>query len=224
MTQTAPQALLFDWDNTLVDSWDCILESYNRTFRHFAMAEWNLEEAKAKVAKSMRDSFPEMFGENWTEARDVFTQSFAEIHMDYLRPLPGIEAMLAELAEAGLYLGVVSNKRGSFLRAEAMALGWSKYFGALVGANDAAADKPAVDPVQMALAPQGLQPSVKVWFVGDSPIDMHCAINAGCIPALLRLEPPQPGEFDSHPPAYYFSDPQTLLDRLRQVSVPKPAI
>lgn len=220
---TRPQAMIFDWDNTLVDSWDCILHAYNATFRHFGMEEWSLERAKRQVAKSLKDSFPDMFGDRWTEARDVFTTTFAEVHLDYLRPLPGIEAMLGHLAAEGVYLAVVSNKRGEFLRTEARALGWERWFGALIGANDAAADKPAVAPVTLALAP-ALQPPRQVWFVGDSPIDMHCAVNAGCLPALLRAEPPQPGEFDAHPPAYYFPDPQALLDRLREVSVPKPAI
>lgn len=219
-----PSAMLFDWDNTLVDSWACILEAYNRTFRHFAMDEWSLEEAKRNVAKSLKDSFPEMFGARWTEAREVFTTSFSEIHLDYLRPLPGVEDMLRRLNDEGLYLAVVSNKRGEFLRTEARALGWDVWFGALVGANDAPADKPAVDPVHMALAQKNLQPTMQVWFVGDSPIDMHCAINAGCTPTLLRAEPPQPGEFDAHPPAYYFPNPQTLLGKICELAVPKPAI
>lgn len=221
---TRPQAMLFDWDNTLVDSWECILAAYNGTFRHFGMAEWTMEQAKRNVAKSLKDSFPDMFGARWTEARTVFTSTFEAIHLDYLRPLPGIEAMLRQLHAEGIYLAVVSNKRGSFLRTEAKVLGWDIWFGALIGANDAAADKPAVDPVTMALAAKSPQPKMQVWFVGDSPIDMHCAINSGCIPALLRADPPQPGEFDAHPPAYYFPSPQILLDRLGELSVPKPAI
>ena len=40
---TRPRAVIFDWDNTLVDSWVCIRESYNMTFRHFGMPEWSLD-------------------------------------------------------------------------------------------------------------------------------------------------------------------------------------
>ena len=226
---TRPNAMLFDWDNTLVDSWDCILAAYNGTFRHFGMREWDMAEAKGKVAKSLKDSFPEMFGERWTEARDVFTSTFESIHLDYLRPLPGIEEMLRHLHGQGIYLAVVSNKRGEFLRKEARILGWDVWFGALVGANDAEADKPALAPVRMALAPMPQPPTIQaerasVWFVGDSPIDMHCAINAGCVPALMRAEPPQPGEFDAHPPAYYFPRPEILLGKLHELSVPNAAI
>ena len=65
MIHYKPRAILFDWDNTLIDSWICIQESYNRTFRHFAMAEWSMEDTRANVAKSLRDSFPSLFGDRW---------------------------------------------------------------------------------------------------------------------------------------------------------------
>lgn len=177
-----PHAILFDWDNTLVDSWDCIQAAYNGTFRHFGMREWSRAEIERNVAKSLKDSFPDMFGENWIEARDVFTRTFEAIHLDYLRPLPGIEDMLRRLHQEGLYLAVVSNKRGTFLRTEARALGWDIWFGALVGASDAAADKPAVDPVTLALAPRIFNPRCKS---GLSAICLSICI-APSIPVVLR--------------------------------------
>ena len=33
-----PRAILFDWDNTLVDSWPTILDALNTTFEAFHMA------------------------------------------------------------------------------------------------------------------------------------------------------------------------------------------
>ena len=211
-----PRAVIFDWDNTLVDSWECIRESYNMTFRHFAMPEWSMEETRARVAASMRDSFPAMFGERWPEARDVFTAGFATIHMDYLRPLPGAAALLESLRDAGLALAVVSNKRGSFLRKEAEAVGWSGFFANVIGADDAESDKPHAAPVWLALVGTGVEPGADVWFVGDSPIDMHCAVNAGCIPVLMRPEPPVEGEFP-HQPARILPGCTELADLVREL-------
>jgi len=196
-----PRAVLFDWDNTLVDNWAVIHDAMNATLVAMGQAPWSLDEAKVRVRASMRDSFPRLFGARWPEARRVYYDSFAATHLARLREMPGAGAMLAALAGAGLYLGVVSNKQGRFLRLEADRLGWTGYFGRLVGATDAARDKPAVDPVELALTDSGIAPGAAVWFVGDADIDMLCALNAGCVPVLLRDAPPPSGEFADAAPA-----------------------
>ncbi len=146
-TLAPPQAVLFDWDNTLIDSWAAIQDAQNYTLAYFGLKPWTLDEVRARVRGSMRDTFPAMFGERWREAGEVFYARFTEHHLDALKPLPGAEEMLRSLQESGVYLGVVSNKKGDYLRAEAARLGWQGYFGSIVGAFDAARDKPATDPV-----------------------------------------------------------------------------
>ncbi len=195
----APKGIIFDWDNTLVDSWACIQAAMNRTLRAMGQAEWEMAEVKSRVALSLRDSFPSLFAERWKEARDVFYAAFEAIHLDYLKPLPGAAEMLESLIERGVRLGVVSNKNGRFLRQEAAHLGWERMFDRLVGATDAPRDKPAAAPVLLALAGMDCVAGETVWFVGDAAVDMECAGNAGCVAILLRPEGPRPGEFDGSP-------------------------
>jgi phosphoglycolate phosphatase len=197
-----PKAVLFDWDNTLIDSWPVLHEAANRTFQTFGMPLWTLEEAKRNIARSLRDAFPEMFGARWEEAREVYYRSFAAIHLERLTPLPAAEELLKSLAERAIPLAVVSNKTGHFLRAEAETLGWSRYFACLIGAADAKRDKPAPDPVFKALEALAMPPSREIWFVGDGKIDVDCAINAGCLPILLREQPPSGEEFADSQPIY----------------------
>lgn len=198
-----PRAILFDWDNTLIDSWLAIQDAQNHTLVAFGLPPWSLDEIKVRVRGSMRDSYPALFGERWREAGEVFYRRFEERHIDYLRPLPGAEELLAGLSGRGIYLAVVSNKRGDYLRKEAERLGWRDYFRRLVGAFDAPRDKPAVEPVHLALADSGISPGEDVWFVGDADIDLECARNAGCLPVLIRPEPPRDGEFAATPPALH---------------------
>lgn len=211
-----PQALLFDWDNTLVDSWATIHHALGVTLAAMGQPKWSLEETKARVRESLRDSFPRLFGARWEDARRLYLDTFRSIHLDMLRPLPGAEAMLRDLAAQGLWLGVVSNKTGPLLRREAEALGWRRYFGAIVGATDAAADKPDPAPVQLALAGSGLRPNGSVWLVGDTGIDMECAVNAGCLPVLLGPADPAAAEFARYRPAASFTDCAALQRSVRQ--------
>ncbi len=212
-----PQAILFDWDNTLVDSWPVIHEALEATLVAFGLKPWTLEETRKRVGESMRDSFPALFGDRWEEAGKVFYERFGAVHLNRLRPRPGAERMLADLNEAGVYLGVVSNKKGDYLRSEAAHLGWDAYFGRIVGAFDAARDKPAPAPVEMALAGSGVRPGEKVWFVGDTEIDLECAVNAGCVPVLVRDNAPEPGEFRAHPPAWHFHECLALSNLVRRL-------
>ena len=205
-----PRAFLFDWDNTLVDSWPTIHDALNVTLTAFGKEPWSLDETRSRVRKSMRDSFPKLFGDKWRDAVDVFYERYAAIHVDKLRPIDGAQGMLESLSRTGIYIGVVSNKKGDFLRLEAEHLGWDRFFGAMVGALDADRDKPAADPVDLALATSGIAKGPSVWFAGDADIDMECAYNAGCTPVLVRDPAPRPGEFNAHPPARHFRDCDAL--------------
>ena len=190
-----PRAILFDWDNTLVDTWATIHEALNFLMRAMDRPEWSLAETREKVRLSLREAFPLHFGDRWEEARDIYLERFRAIHLERLTPLPGRERMLRGLAGQGIYLAVVSNKTGDLLRREAARLGWSQFFGSMVGAGDAPVDKPACDPVHLALAPSGIAAGDEVWFVGDTAVDMECAENSGCVAVFLGDASAAPEEF-----------------------------
>lgn len=185
MTTRLPRAVLFDWDNTLVDTWHVIHASLYDTFTALDMTPWTLAETKSWVRRSMRDSFPELFGVRARAAQRLFYDSYESRHLRDLRLLPGARDTLTDLAEAGVYLGVVSSKNGSFVRAEAAHLELDGYFAKLVGATDSEHDKPAREAIELALTESDVAPGPDVWYVGDTGIDVVCARNAGCRAVLI---------------------------------------
>jgi phosphoglycolate phosphatase len=205
-----PRAILFDWDNTLIDSWATIHEALNAVMAAMERPLWSLQETKERVRLSLRESFPMHFGDRWEEARRIYLDVFTAIHLERLSPLPGRDELLGELFREGIYLGVVSNKTGSLLRREAQRIGWWSFFGRVVGAGDAAVDKPDAAPVALALEPSGMRASEAVWFVGDTGIDMECALNSGCVPVLLGKGPTEE-EFFDRAPRLVFPDGASLF-------------
>jgi len=214
-----PKAILFDWDNTLVDNWGAIHAAINLTLVAMGHQPWTLQDTRRNVARSLRDSFPTLFGERWTEARDIFYKSFEAVHLEQLKPLPGAAEMLEALKGQGIYLGVVSNKTGRYLRSEADQLGWTRHFGRLVGATDARADKPAVEPVDLALGESGFARGPEVWFVGDGAVDLECAANAHLTPIFFGQASGVPT--DAPKPAWVCPDCDSVLslvaERLRPI-------
>lgn len=179
-----PKGILWDWDNTLVDGWLAIAAGLNAALAHFGMPQWTLEEVRGRVRRSLRESFPQMFGERWEEARDIFYGEVRARHLDVLTPMPGANALVKVANVLGFPQGVISNKQGPLLRAEAAHLGWATSFRILLGAGDAAADKPDPAPFRMALSTLGL-PAGAVWYVGDTALDMEAARRSGCTAVLL---------------------------------------
>ncbi len=205
-TLPLPKAAIFDWDNTLVDTWGVIHDSLNAALVHMGHAPWTPDETRARVRRALRELFPELFGDRWQEAQEVFYRTFHAIHLERLEVMEGAVALIELLAARGVWLGVVSNKNGENLRKEVAHLGWDRYFRRVVGANDCPRDKPAPDPVYRALEGSGVAAGREVWFVGDTSTDIECAWNAGCVPILLREIAPKRGEFARDDEFFHFRD------------------
>jgi phosphoglycolate phosphatase len=205
-----PRAILFDWDNTLVDSWATIHEALNFLMVAMDRPPWTIGETRERVRLSLREAFPGIFGERWEEARDIYLARFRVIHLERLTALPGRAEMLERLSDEGIFLGVVSNKTGSLLRRETDHIGWTARFGSVVGAGDAPLDKPDAAPVRLALEQSGIDPGETVWFVGDTGLDMECACNSACVPVLLGSGMSEQ-ELGVCPPRLMFSDCPTLF-------------
>ena len=210
-----PRAIVFDWDNTLVDSWATIHEALALTFTAMGHEPWTLAETKTRVRRSLRDAFPALFGDRWDEARKLYLDHFTAMHIERLAPILGAAELLAEAQQAGFHLAVLSNKTGRILRLEADHLGWTPHFKRLVGAGDAKADKP--DPVAMQFALEGSGfTGADVWYVGDTALDMECAARAGCTAVLLGALDPEDQGFAKFPPQLRFSDFTALGRSLRR--------
>ena len=208
-----PEAVVFDWDNTLVDTWPVLTEAINATLRHMGHSQWTAEEVRVKTARSMKDYFPELFGERWEEAGRFFHETFLEHHLRLLKPLPGVVEMLRRLKAENIYLAVVSNKIPKILKIESETLGWCDLFGRLVGSGVAGRDKPAPDPLYHALQESGIEAGPAVWFIGDAAVDIQCGKNAGCRTALVALDGPQDMALACNPD-FLFNSYDELIDHL----------
>ncbi len=195
-----PRAVLFDWDNTLVDTWPTIVECYDTTFRALGRTPWTAAEVQERAHGSLREVFPGLFGAEAGRAEQVFYDTFHRIHLARLAALPGAEDLLAHCGELGCYVAIVSNKVGDNLRTELAHLGWGRWVRRAVGAKDCARDKPAPDPIFKALDGTGIAPDETVWMVGDSLADLRCAHAAGCLPVLVGGPEALPGPMLDHPP------------------------
>lgn len=179
-------AILFDLDGTLVDTAGDIgaaLDALLVENRHKALGEATARSLVGDGARALIEKGWKVAGAPAPDAAtlDKLTERWFQIYEADIartsRPYPGVEATLEALNDHGLKLGIVTNKADRPTGKLLKALGFEKYFGAVVG-GDVPFRKPDPRHVRVGLAALGSTPA-ETAFVGDSPNDAYSARAAG---------------------------------------------
>lgn len=207
-----PRAVIFDWDDTVVNNWDTAVKALNAALVHMGIEAWSDAECRRRSGGSAKDLFSGLFGDRWQEADKVYYETFNALVLDNINIHTHIEDVFKTLYANNVYLAVVSNKRGELLRKEVGHIKFDTYFGNIVGAGDAVADKPDPAPVLMALGESGILPGPDVWFIGDSHTDMMCAHRSGCSGILIETKPPPDDLLINNPPQVRMANHAKLME------------
>ena len=175
-------ALLFDFDGTLVDTIELILDSFRYATREVLGAALPAEELMRHVGKplikQMRDfTDDEEIAQELLRVYRVYNHAR---HDDLAREYPGVEETLAQLKSRGMPMGIVTSK-GRIMTDKGMErFGIGRYIDTVVTADDVDIHKPDPYPVRYAAELLGVDP-LRCAYVGDSPHDMTAAIGAGAV-------------------------------------------
>lgn len=174
-----PRGIFFDWDGTLVNSFSFLEAAHNSVLVEFGMPPFEKDGFAMYFGKPREEIYPAIYGERAEEARGKFEEFVVENHKTLLEPMDDALLLLQTIQKTGIPAGVVSNKKAEFVNAEVDHFGWREFFVTVVGAREAANDKPSADPLLLALQRAGLEPAgADIWYVGDTVIDQKCAENA----------------------------------------------
>ncbi len=206
-----PHTVLLEWDGTLVDSYEFLKSAHNFVRGEYGYKLWDDMAFKEVMRKSTREAFADLYGEHAEEIREKLFAYVDDNHVHSLVIMDGAEELLKLLNKAGVKVGVVSNKRHERLAGDIIALGWQKYISAAVGAGAAERDKPAPDPILMALGQMNVNhDSQGIWFIGDTSTDLECAIAAD-VTSIYMLHGVGGKELaERYRPSYVFEDLKDL--------------
>lgn len=170
---------LFDLDGTVVDSAGIILASMRHATRQVLGREIPDGALMAAVGgPGLEAQMLELGGEERVdELVRVYRSHNEPLHVE-LALFPGIEGVLTALRDAGVRLGIVSAKRRSTVELAFSATAIGGLFDVVVGGDEAPRQKPAPDPLLLALERLSASPADAV-YVGDSPFDMSAAKAGG---------------------------------------------
>ncbi len=172
------RAVVFDWDGTLVDSFAATRHASMAVFRHFGV-RMDEERYRATYQPDWHATYREVGipEDRWEQANDVwqhhYREQIAQVHL-----FRGVREALADLAAAGIRLGVVTSADRARLLADIERFRLKGRFGALVAFEDARRQKPHPDGLVRALEGLGV-PAARTLHVGDRPEDVLMGKRAG---------------------------------------------
>ena len=178
------KAILFDLDGTLTNTLEDIAAAMNRALRLHDLPEWPVEAYRYLVgngAKVLSERCVRERQELSAAVRQTY-QAYYETHnLVQTKPYEGVPEMLQALVDRGIRLAVFSNKPDADTKAVVRHFFPEIPFAAVRGQVEGVPVKP--DPTgALAVADEmGLAPG-DFLYLGDTAVDMECALAAGMHP------------------------------------------
>lgn len=174
------KAVLYDFDGTLADSTELIMQCYRHTMRTH-LGEVPPDELWLSGFGTTLEAQLQRFGRTPDEVEamlDTYREYQNQVHDEMLRPFPGAAETVAELERRGYGLAIVTSKRRRMTLRGMELCGLVSHFDIIVTPQDVTEAKPHPEPVLLALEKLGVAPH-EALFIGDSPHDVAAGRAAG---------------------------------------------
>ena len=189
------EAILFDWDGTLVDSLGAfhaanatVMKAFGLPFdevvyRQHYVPDWRQMYVRLGIPVHRLD-----------EANALWERTFAA-GTDVVVAFAGAAAALERLAGTGAVLGIVTAGHREVVEPQLERTGLGRYLTIRVFGDDLPVHKPDPAPLRRALelAGHGHRPETSI-YVGDAPTDMKMAVTAGARGVGIESVLGDPGE------------------------------
>lgn len=182
LKQNGLNTVIFDFDYTLGDTTNGIVQSAKYALEQMGEKERTYEEIKKTIGLSLSETYKKLTG-NMDEARadrffDLFKAKADEVMVDSAELYPGVKEMLVCLRAQGYRLGIVTTKFAYRVRNIMKKFDAEDLFDVYIGVGDVTKVKP--DPEGLLLAVERLGVKIEdALYVGDSYVDAKAAEAAG---------------------------------------------
>jgi HAD superfamily hydrolase (TIGR01509 family) len=212
------KAILFDFDGTIVDSLPHIHPAWKKAFidQGKEVSDEEIIRHVYYTNKAYRAERYSVDGDKLHEDYYKYTQPFYDQYVAHEH----VDAVLKELKERGIKTAIVSFSNPEKIRAVFERLGFLEYFDVILGGADVENRKPHPEIAFKAMERLGVTPDETI-LIGDAPVDMETAKNAGIKKGLYEPEGNAPYThrelFETHVPDFTFKHYSELLAKIDQL-------
>ncbi len=211
--------MVFDFDYTLADSSEGIIESINYALRGLGLPEADGDAIRMTIGLSLDESLVALAGEHERGRAQEFiglvVERADEVMADTIVFYDFVPGVVDALRAANVSLGIVSQKYRRRIEHVLERDGLSGRFDAIVGGEDMVALKPDPRGLLTVIDRLGCQPAESV-YVGDTVTDAETARRAN-VPFVAVLSGVTPREsFDGLPVLEIIPDASGIMDVLER--------
>ncbi|MCQ4636485.1 HAD-IA family hydrolase [Anaerovorax odorimutans] len=206
--------VLFDFDGTVMNTNEVIINSWQHTFKTLENREEDVEKIIETFGEPLQITMEKLFP-------NVPIEQSVEIYRSYHRDnfgelislFPGMKELLAELKQRNYKTAMVTSRLRNTTQQGLEKYEIADYFDTVVTADDTDKHKPDPEPIHIALEKLDSAPERSI-MLGDTMFDILCAKNAGVKSVLVSWAMAVTEEEKTGPnkPDYIIEKAEDLLD------------
>lgn len=176
------EAVLFDLDGVLIDSFEVWYSAFNDTLKKFMNKNITKEEFQEEHwGLSLKDNMNKL---GLGKKAEDYCHSRYNKYIDQVKIIPGTKSVLTIIKrKIGLVTSTPSDSTSKILNR----FGLSQYFNATISSDEVENAKPSAEPILKACEILEVKPK-KTVFVGDNETDVVAGKNAGCKVIGVKIE------------------------------------
>lgn len=171
-------ALLFDFDGTLLDTNELIIQTFLAVLGEHFPGRFEREDILHFIGPSLEQTFTSIDPERVTELAEQYRAINKQLHDELVTEYDGVAETLRLLKARGLKMAIVSTKRGANIKRGLKLMGIEDVFDHIISMDEVSNPKPDPEPILLAL--EKLEASKdEALMIGDNFHDIEGGKNAG---------------------------------------------
>lgn len=204
-------AVLYDFDGTLVDTVPMILECFQKAFLEVTGHTENEAFLLSTIGLPLSQAFLNYDPHIQVLLQDAYQKVNAILLPTAVGIFDGIIEGLTAMRTLGVRQGVVTSKKRETTLYSMRQFKMDTFFEILITREDTVIHKPNPEPIYLALQQMNISDKSRILYVGDSVHDLRCAANAGVDSAAVNWTYMPRNDLAAEKPKYW-------LDRLTDLS------
>jgi len=171
-------ALLFDFDGTLLDTNELIIQTFIAVLGEHFPGRYEREDILHFIGPSLEQTFESIDAERAIELTAQYRAINKQLHDELITEYDGVTETLRLLKARGIKMAIVSTKRSANIKRGLALMGIDEVFEHIISLDEVKNPKPDPEPILLALEKLGASKE-EALMIGDNYHDIEGGKNAG---------------------------------------------